>query len=254
MMTRDSPPIDLGRGVHWLDTCYPMEQRHHHISPYVLEGSEGAVLVEAGSLAHQDELVSRLESALGPNPIDAAILSHYDLPHVANARHFRKIWDFDLYTSFSGTSANPETLGMGPSTGCMHDETRTICGRRFTFPWPPLVDAAHTMWVYDHEAGVMFAGDMGHYHDPDACRRVIDEPDKMVDVDSIRAYNEDALPFVKYLDPQKMRGAFAELREQFSIDIWAPVHGNPIVGADLIETYHERYVEAIAATHDAARR
>jgi flavorubredoxin len=231
-----------------------MEQRHHHISPYVIEGPKGTVLVEAGSLEHQEELVSRLEETLGSNPVDAAILSHYDLPHVANARHFRDIWEFDLYTSFSGTSANPETLGMGSSVGCMHDETKTICGREFTFPWPPLVDAAHTMWVYDREAKAMFAGDMGHYHEPDACQQIIDEPGKMVGVDAIRAYNEDALPFVRYLDPAKMREAFAEMRTQYDIEVWAPVHGNPIVGTDLIETYHERYVEALAATHAAASR
>jgi len=251
-MTRNAQPIDVSGDVRWFDICYPMEQRHHHISPYVVEGSEGTVLIEAGSLEHQEELVARLEATLGSNPIDAAILSHYDLPHVANASHFRDIWEFDLYTSFSGTSANPETLGMGPSIGCMHDETRTICGRKFTFPWPPLVDAAHTMWVYDHDAKAMFAGDMGHYHEPDACRQLIDEPKKVVSVDAICAYNEDALPFVKYLDPTKMRDAFAEMRAQYDIEVWAPVHGNPIIGTDSIETYHERYVKAIAATHAAA--
>lgn len=253
-MTDDTAAVELPGRVRWLDTCYPMEQRHHHISPYLLEGSDGTVLVEAGSLEHQEKLVERIEALLGPEGIDAAILSHYDLPHVDNARHFRSIWDFDLYTSFSGTSANPETLGMGPSTGCMHEETRTICGRTFTFPWPPLIDAAHTMWVYDHEAKAMFAGDMGHYHEPDACRQLVDDEASMVTVDEIRAYNEDALPFVKYLDPEKMREAFAEMRDQYDVELWAPVHGNPIVGADIIETYHERYVEAIAATHDAAQQ
>jgi flavorubredoxin len=253
-MTADKPVVGLPGGVSWLDTCYPMERQHHHISPYLLEGPDGTVLIEAGSIEHQDQLVERIEALLGSEGIDAAILSHYDLPHVANARAFRDRWDFDLYTSFSGTSANPETLGMGPSTGCMHEETREICGRTFTFPWPPLVDAAHTMWVYDHEAKVMFTGDMGHYHEPGACRQVIDQESEMVTIEEIRAYNEDALPFTKYLDPAKMRAAFAEMREQYDVEIWAPVHGNPIVGSSLIELYHDRYVEAIAATHDAATR
>lgn len=251
-MTENTDAVDLPGGVRWLDICYPMEQQHHHISPYVLEGPEGSVVVEAGSIEHQEEIVERIEALVGEEGIDAAILSHYDLPHVANARKFHQIWDFDLYTSFSGTSANPETLGMGPSTGCMHDEMREICGRTFTFPWPPLVDAAHTMWVYDHDAKAMFTGDMGHYHDPDACQLVVDDPAKMISVDDIRAYNEDALPFTKYLDPTRMRDALAELREQYEIEIWAPVHGNPIVGESLIETYHERYIEAVVATRDAA--
>lgn len=251
-MTDETRAVDLPGGVRWLDICYPMERRHHHISPYVLEGPDGSVVVEAGSLEHQAEIVSRIEALVGEDGIDAAILSHYDLPHVANAREFHRRWEFDLYTSFSGTSANPETLGMGPSTGCMHEETREICGRTFTFPWPPLVDAAHTMWVYDHDAKAMFTGDMGHYHDPDACRRVVDDPAKMVSVEEIRSYNEDALPFTKYLDPAKMGDALAELRERYDVEIWAPVHGNPIVGSTLIETYHERYVQAVAATRDAA--
>lgn len=251
-MTDNTPAVNLPGGIRWLDTCYPMEQRHHHISPYLLDGPEGPVLVEAGSLEHQNALIECIEALVGPEGINAAILSHYDLPHVANARKFYEIWDYDLYTSFSGTSANPETLGMGPSTGCMHDETRKICGRTITFPWPPLVDAAHTMWIYDHEAKAMFTGDMGHYHASDACRSVIDDPADMVSVDDIRSYNEDALPFTKYLDPAKMGDALAELREQYDLEIWAPVHGNPIIGSSLIESYHERYVEAITLTRDAA--
>lgn len=250
-MTQDIPAVDLPSGIRWLDTCYPMDRQHHHISPYLLDGPDGTVLVEAGSLEHQDDFVERIEALLGAEGIDAAILSHYDLPHVANAREFRDRWDFDLYTSFSGTSANPETLGMGPSTGCMHEETRDICGRTFTFPWPPLVDAAHTMWVYDHDSRSMFTGDMGHYHNLGECRTIINDPERMVSIDDIRRYNEDALPFTKYLDPEKMREAFAEMRAQYDVDIWAPVHGNPIVGKPLIETYHERYVEAIVATHGA---
>jgi flavorubredoxin len=226
-----------------------MEKRHHHISPYVLAGSEGYILVEAGSIEHQDQLRERIEELTSGEGIDAAILSHYDLPHVANARAFRDVWDFDLYTSFSGTSANPEALGMGPSTGCMHEETREICGRRLTFPWPPLVDAAHSMWVYDHDAKTMFAADMGHYHDPSACQTVIDADRHICDVSDIRAYNEDALPFTKYLDAERMSKAFADLRERYDIEIWAPVHGNPIVGSNRIETYHERHVAAIAKSH-----
>jgi len=246
----DTPAVELPGGVHWLDTCFSMDRQHHHISPYLLEGPYGSVLIEAGSMVHQDQLIERIEAHTGSEGIDAAILSHYDLPHVSNARAFRETWDFDLYTSFSGTSANPETLGMGPSTGCMHDETRDICGRTFTFPWPPLVDAAHTMWVYDHDAKAMFTGDMGHYHESTACRTVVDGSSDPVSVDAIRAYNEDALPFVKFLDPEKMRDAFAAIRSEYDVEVWAPVHGNPIVGTGPIEEYHERYVEAIEATHN----
>jgi flavorubredoxin len=250
------PPVDVGGGVSWLDTCYPMAERHHHVSPYLLQGPEGWILVEAGSIVHQDELRERIEGVTDGRGPDAAVLSHYDLPHVANARAFREVWDFELYTSFSGTSANPEALGMGPSTGCMHEETREICGRTLTFPWPPLVDAAHSMWVYDHAAKAMFAADMGHYHLPGACNRVIDSIGELPELPEIRAYDEDALPFTRYLDPGKIRDAFRRLRETYDIEVWAPVHGTPIVGADPIETYHERHVEAIEATRatDASSR
>jgi hypothetical protein len=247
-----APSIEVVPDVHWLDTCYPMAERHHHVSPYLLDGPDSWLLVEAGSMVHQDALAERIDVVTGDDGPTAAVLSHYDLPHVANARAFRERWDFDLYTSFSGTSANPETLGMGPSIGVHHEETREICGRTLSFPWPPLVDAAHSMWVYDHAAKTMFAADMGHYHLPGECRDVQYTHDALVEVPEIRAYNEDALPFVKYLDPAKMHAAFADLREAYDIEVWAPVHGNPIVGVDLIETYHDRYVDAIAATKTAA--
>jgi flavorubredoxin len=246
------PPIEVVADVHWLDTCYPMAERHHHVSPYLLECPDGWVLVEAGSLVHQAELTARIDAVTDGEGPTAAVLSHYDLPHVANARAFRDTWDFELYTSFGGTSANPEALGMGPSTGLHHEETREICGRTLSFPWPPLVDAAHSMWVYDHATKTMFAADMGHYHLEGTCRDVQDTRESLVAVPEIRAYNEDALPFVKYLDPEKMRDAFATMRDAYDVDVWAPVHGNPIVGASLIETYHDRYVDAIASTKRAA--
>ena len=245
-------PVEIGDGIHWINTCYSTEQHHHHISPYVVEGPDGYVLIETGSIEHQDEIRERVEALTGESGVDAAILSHYDLPHVANARAFREAWEFDLYTSFSGTSANPKMLGMGPSVGCMHEEPREIGGRIFDFPWPPLVDAAHSMWVYDTSSQTIFAADMGHYHVDGACADIIDTEAEMVSVEEIRAYNEDALPFTKYLDPASMRDAFAELREQYEPEVWAPTHGNPIVGSELIELYHDRYVAAIESTRATA--
>lgn len=252
MTMSETPAVELPDGVYWVDQCYEMAERHHHISPYLVDAPEGYVLVDTGAIEHQDVLRERIGEVVGEAGVAAAVFSHYDLPHVANARAFREVWDFDLYTSFSGTSASPEALGMGPSTGVMHDETREVCGRTLSFPWPPLVDAAHSMWVYDHGSKTMFVADMGHYHWPGDCRAVCRSVEDLPSVEDIRAYNEDALPFVKYLDAEKMRGAFEELVEAYDVEVWAPVHGNPIVGASTIDAYLDRAVEAIAETAAAS--
>jgi flavorubredoxin len=222
-----------------------MEKKHHHISPYLIRTPVGNILIEAGSLVHQDELKDRINRIVGDDSVSAAVVSHYDLPHAANVAEFRKEWGFELYTSFEGTSASPESLGMGTSHRCTHDADMEILDRRFNFPWPPLVDAAHSMWVYDYKSKTLFAADMGHYHRPGDCDKMWEESDDSLD--NIKEYLEDALPFVKYLDSKKMEGAFEDLLNKYDIENIAPVHGTPIIGDRDVARYLEIYVDAIDA-------
>lgn len=245
MSLNNIPAVELGDGVLWVNQCYEMDTKHHHISPYIVRAPGGNILIEAGSLVHQNILKDRINQIVGDDSVSAAIVSHYDLPHAANVADFRNEWNFELYTSFEGTSASPESLGMGSSHRCTHDADKTILDRKFNFPWPPLVDAAHSMWVYDYKSKTLFAADMGHYHAPENCDKSWQESNDSLD--NIQEYLQDALPFVKYLDAKKMEDAFEELLEQYDIENIAPVHGTPIMGHKNVLRYLDIYTEAIDA-------
>lgn len=242
-MSNNTPAVQLSDDVLWINQCYEMETKHHHISPYLIKAPGGNILIEAGSIIHQDILKNRINQIVGDDSVSAAIVSHYDLPHSANVADYRDEWDFELYTSFEGTSATPESLGMGTSHRCTHGADKTVLDRKFNFPWPPLVDAAHSMWVYDYKSKTLFAADMGHYHAPEDCSKMWEESDNSLE--DIKDYLQDALPFVKYLDTNKMEDAFDELLDEYDIENIAPVHGTPVVGNKNVEKYLEIYTKAI---------
>jgi len=251
MRNVDQEYVRLNDSVLWVNQSYEMDNgQHHHISPYLIEAPEGYVLIESGSIEHQDVLLERLDSIVGDSGISAAILSHYDLPHVANARVFRDKWDFNLYTSFSGGSTTPESLGMGKSIKCTHGESMKIAGEQFNFPWPPLVDAGHSMWVYHETSKTLFVADMGHYHRPGEGSILWNEKEHRVT--SMTDYMNDALPFTKYLDTAKMQDAFNILLNEYEVEYLAPVHGNPVAGSDEVSKYMDYYIKAIGKVHEEA--
>jgi len=56
---------------------------------------------------------------------------------------------------------------------------------------------------------------------------VIEDADDLVSSEKILECNEDALLSTECLDPEKITEAFAEVRLEYDIELWAPVHGNP---------------------------
>lgn len=236
----------LGDDVRWIDECYGFPGGHHHIAVYLIRHGEEYILVDAGAAEHRADIESRIDRITGEADPSAMILTHSDLPHVANVKAFRERWDLELHSSFAGSASSPEALGMGPANVCSLGETKRVLGRRFSFPWPPLVDAAHSMWIFDHATGTMFMADVGHYHRPGSCTAVWDGSDWDVDVELVVDYLRDALPFVHFLDPEKVAGAFERLLDEYEVRCLAPIHGNPVVGERNVEAYVSRYVEAIA--------
>jgi len=207
-MNDDTPTVELPGDVHWLDTCFPMDQQHHHISPYLLDGPTDRCLLRRidGSPRPTHRADRSTPGPAGSTRRSSATTTCHT---VSNARAVSRDVGVRPVHVVQRNVGEPGNARNGPSTGCMHDETREICGRTFTFRGRRS-STRPTRWVYDHDAKAMFTGDMGHYHESTDCRTVVDGAAEPVSVDAIRAYNEDALPFVKFLDPEKMRDAFAE--------------------------------------------
>lgn len=119
-----------------------------------------------------------------------------------------------------------------------------MAGRRISFIDPPLADRSHTTWIYDHGSGVLFTADgFGSYHAPGKCDHTSRKFDDNVPLEAIYRYHANNLVWLRYVDPDKLEAAIESILETYDISYVAPIHGNPIAGADLAE-YTERLVEA----------
>jgi flavorubredoxin len=235
--------VSLTDDVRWLNECYPHEERHEHVSVYLIRSEEGAILVDSGSFYHRDPIGDRIARATGADGLDAILLSHSDYPHAGNVSEFLQRWgDVELVAS----SGSPELQGLPEARRCRIGESLTVSRRRFSFIDPPLADRSHTTWIYDHGSGVLFTADgFGNYHSPGRCDATSREFADGIPADAVHEFHAKNLVWLRYVDPQKLRAALTDIFEEYDVSYVAPIHGNPIAGPD-IERYLDRLVDAAA--------
>jgi len=243
-------PVAFTPSVEWVHQCYDHEGRHEHVSLYLVRAPAGTVLVDSGSFHHREAITAAVDDATGGDGPDAIVLSHSDYPHAANVDALGAAGDdVDLVAS----SAAPAQQGLPDARKCDIGGSLTIQGREFSFVDPPLADRSHTTWIYEHGDGVLFTADgFGHYHDPGRCDALSGAFDDGIPEDDVLAYHRDNLVWLRYADPAKVTRALDAIFEAFDVRAVAPIHGNPIEGADLA-TYRERLHAAmrrIAASYD----
>ncbi|MFC5973581.1 MBL fold metallo-hydrolase [Halomarina salina] len=216
--------------VEWLSVCHPVEGHHEHVSVYLVEHDGSYLLVDSGSFHHEAEIRSAIEAATDGAGIDAILLSHSDYPHSANVEPFREEWaDVELVAS----SGSPAIQGLSDARRCVIGEDLDVLGRTFSFVDPPLADRSHTTWIHDDESKVLFTADgFGNYHD-DGCDRLSTEFDGGVPVEAIYRYHAENLVWLRYVDPAKLRRALDDIFDRYEVSAVAPIHGNPILAADL---------------------
>lgn len=230
---------DLGDHLEWLSTCHADQRAdlHLHLSQYLVETTAGYVLVDAGAghgAALADAVGSRVDS------LDAVLLTHAILPHTGGLEALRETFPEATVVS---TSPIPPAVGIEDAAPAVINDTETIAGDTFTFIDPLLTDVVVSTWIYHHESGTMFTAEgVGHYHAPEECRhRSVDYPDG-IPVGHVHAFATDKLRFLEYVDPAKLRIAFERLREEYDVERFAPIHGNPVEGPDV-----EDYLETLVA-------
>jgi len=64
--------------------------------------------------------------------------------------------------------------------------------------------------------------------------------------EAIADLHADALDWLRYVDPEKLRAALERIFEAHPTEYVAPIHGHPVVGAD-VERFTDRLVGAAAA-------
>lgn len=231
--------------LYWIENCYKTNDHHVHISSYLIRANSKYILVDTGSHLHREEVELAIEDLTNGSGVDALLLTHSDLPHAANVQEFRSNWDFDLYASFTGSSASPEALDMGDATSASVGNSTKIFGRKFAFLWPALADVTNTMWILDKETNTLFTGDgFGNYHFPNQCNLTSREIQGSIEEELIRQYHRDALPWIKHITGEKLKDRLDQMFADYDINRIAPTHGNLIEKQDINE-YRDKLIQSV---------
>lgn len=234
----------LGEGIDWVSRCHLNEEgvavgSHTHISQYLVETSEGNVLVDAGA-GHGQELVGALRKATGGEGLDTVLLTHAILPHTGNVEVLREELGGPTFVS---TSPIPPAIGVEDAQPTVINDTEVVEGDEFTFIDPLLTDVVVSTWIYHHDTKTMFTAEgVGHYHEDGDCSRLSSDYSDGIPKKGIHDFAADKLMFLNYVDPEKVRIAFETLLDEYDIERIAPIHGNPVEEDD-IDDYIETLVE-----------
>lgn len=245
-------------GVTRISQCVPEGTKHVHVAQYLLEGEHDEyVLIDTGSTYEREETLAELEEALGDGTLTTVLLTHSTLPHTENLKVLAEQWD-DL--EIIASTNNPTVAGLRNyaehTKPKILNDSRAFAGRRFSFLDPLITDVVASSWIYDHEAKMLVTAEgIGHYHDTDACALTSAEMAGGIPAENVQSFNEDKLPFLKALDPEKLRAGFETVFDTYDVEYLAPIHGN-VVETDDIDDYIDetiRSVERIAEAWELPR-
>lgn len=239
--------VSVTSTVEWVSQCYDHENKHEHVSLYLLREGEDVVLVDSGSFYHREDILNKIADATDGDGPDAIILSHSDYPHAANVSPLGgDTGEVELVAS----SGSPGQQGLPDARKCEIGGQLDVKGRTFSFIDPPLADRSHTTWIYDHADGVLFTADgFGNYHDSGQCGFLSGEFTDMIPSEEIYEYHRDNLVWLRYVDPEKVERTLDDIFDKFDINAIAPIHGNPIEGDD-IDIYRDRLYDAMSRISD----
>lgn len=243
--THDLDPkrVQLSDRVQWIRACHAFDGRHMHVSQYVVETDGGGhVLVDAGD-GHAAEMVDAIEAGTDGEGPETLMLTHSILPHTGNVEALKAEWGDLAVVSASNI---PQLVGLPADTGTKFiNSTEEISGGEFTFLDPLLTDVVATNWVYSHDAKTLFTAEgVGHYHDPGECDATSRDLGG-IRFDDVHDFHRDKLPFLEYVDPEKLRAGFETVFDELDVEWVAPTHGTPVHRSHLSE-----YVDSIVESAD----
>lgn len=233
----------LANGVHWIGNSHQFSPTEAiHVSAYLLQTDEGAVLVDSGSHYHEDEIMDAIKTQLDGQPLSAIIVSHADLPHAGNVTQIREMWsEVDVICA----TAAPELVGVLNPVNCNPGEELNISDTTFSFIDAPLADITDTVWVYEHQTKTLFTADgFGNHHAPTEAGLTYDEVDGGVTNEQIYEYHRNMFRWLEYVDPDLLTDAVESLFEGFNVRCIAPTHGHPVIGED-VDEYISRFIDIL---------
>lgn len=240
--------VQLSNDVWWINESYNHGNIYEHVSVYLIQHEDKFIIVDTGSFYHREAITEAIEEITDGAGVDAIILSHSDYPHSGNVDEIQSQWDDVMLVASSGS---PAGQGLPPSAvRCTIGESMEVLGRKFSFIDPPLADRSHTTWIYDHGAGVLFTADgFGSFHEKGEANLTSADMEGGVPYETIYEYHKDALVWLRYVDPEKLREAIERIFDAYRINWIAPVHGHPVAKDDT-EQYLDRLIRAAAQISD----
>lgn len=232
-----SNTVELEDGLHWIFDCHRQNGSHQHHSQYLIHSGEYNYLVDAGAEPIDNFKRSIIDIIGEEGSIDFLLLTHSILPHTKNVGWVQETWP-DVETI--SASPLPEVTGVPNAKPKKLNTMETLGDMEFVFLSPLLTDAIVSTWIYNTEYQILFTAEgLGHLHKPGNCSGISDK----ISLERIHEFNTNKLPFLRYIDPEKLESATLSLQEELDIEILAPMHGNPILGSN-IQTYFSDLVRS----------
>ena len=224
--------VELSDDVLWLYKRFEIDGLLLHHSQYLVEADDGFVLIDAGE-GHEEEMNQVLNSGTGGDDLDTLLLTHSILPHTGNVESIREKWEDVVVVSAANV---PELAGVFDAEPKLLNSSTEIEGETFSFLDPLLTDVVASNWIYHHRSKILFTAEgVGHYHAPSQSSLTSDSMENGIEYEHIHKFNQDKLPYVHYLDPEKLRAGFDAVLEEFDVEYIAPIHGNPVASDDIDE-------------------
>lgn len=234
---------ELVDDVHWIRNCHPDDGRHLHMSEYLLRDGTDTILVDSGSSHYREEIISEVNRLTDGGGPDVVLLTHSTLPHTENVPAFEDEWGET--ETIAATGRFPEVVGLPDAEVRQLNQPVEFAGRPFTCIHPLLTDVTVSQWAYDHESGVLFTAEaFGHYHDAENCGQTSAEMEGGIPTEHIDDFYMDKLPFVDFLDREKLGDAFEMLFDILDVTYVAPIHGTPVAAED-IDDYVDDVMQAL---------
>jgi flavorubredoxin len=235
---------NLTDSIYWLRDCHDVgDGQHIHVSQYIIEVGDHYVLVDAGGDFEGGLKDAILECTDGQG-IDTLLLTHSILPHMRNANVVQEEWEDVTVISAAST---PVIVGLRNAESKVMNSTKEVLGEDFVFLDPLLTDVVNSNWIFYPKEGVLFTAEgIGHYHDPAQCAATSADLDDGIPYDHVHAFHRDKLPFLAYIDPEKLRRGFESVFDRFDTEYIAPIHGTPVERPD-IDQYVDRIIQSAEA-------
>jgi len=272
-------PREIAPGIWWLGGCLPIKANdgrgfdlggaaevHSHAAPYLVVGTERAIMIDTGVPAHWSKVSFDLDQILGSRPLDLILPTHWEVPHSGNLKKlFQKYPDAqavgdlrDFHLAYRGFEERLHIAAPGT-------EFDLGGGYRITVLPAPLKDLVNTAWAYESSRKVMFTSDGFAYthhvvpeeiedevpfHLEGECSLMSSELGVLPSVSQALFITKIALYWTRYVDVGPFFVEVEELLKRYPTELLAPAHGNVISDLEkmspiLREAYRVAYAEGV---------